>query len=519
MNFLDALLAALPILVVLALMVFAKRSAALAGAFGLLTSVVLAATYFDPGTAAAPGLVRPLVGAGAEAAFTAGTILWIIFGALCIYQLQQKTHALEQLRSALSSLSDDPRIVVILVAWFFALFSEGAAGFGTAVALSAPFLVGFGFRPADAVVITMLGHGIGVSFGAVGIPTLAQAELVPFDGDAISVPTATFHALIGWVMLVAMLRVATGSDEPSTDADESEPKPNIWGWAAVAAACYLVPMYLIARFVGPELPTLGGALAGGLIFVGLYRWFGRAQTSDETTDKPTALDTATVLRAAAPYLAVIALVLLTRLVAPIADTLGEVTWSWSLWERFQGSMQPILHPGTILIAGFLIGAVAQRATVEEIKDSTLEALRQLLPVALALGAMLGLSRVMAHSGMIEALAAFTAIAAGSAWPFFSPWVGMLGTFVTGSATASNILFSEFQLSTTTRLSMPALTLLGTQNVGAAVGSIVAPSKIIAGGATVGIAGEEGSILRRLIGPAALYIGLTGVMALVTVYLL
>ncbi|QDG49500.1 L-lactate permease [Persicimonas caeni] len=518
MNFLDALLAALPILVVLALMVFAKRSAALAGAFGLLTSVVLAATYFDPGTAAAPGLVRPLVGAGAEAAFTAGTILWIIFGALCIYQLQQKTHALEQLRSALSSLSDDPRIVVILVAWFFALFSEGAAGFGTAVALSAPFLVGFGFRPADAVVITMLGHGIGVSFGAVGIPTLAQAELVPFDGDAISVPTATFHALIGWVMLVAMLRVATGDDEPSES--DTDPKPHIWRWAAVAAACYLVPMYVIARFVGPELPTLGGSLAGGLLFVGLYRWFGGKKEAEQGNEMDAAkMETGTVLRAAAPYLAVIALVLLTRLVAPIADTLGAVTWSWSLWERFEGSMQPILHPGTILIAGFLIGAVAQRATVEEVKDSTLEALRQLLPVALALGAMLGLSRVMAHSGMIEALAAFTAVAAGSAWPFFSPWVGMLGTFVTGSATASNILFSEFQLSTTTRLSMPALTLLGTQNVGAAVGSIVAPSKIIAGGATVGIAGEEGSILRRLIGPAALYIGLTGIMALVAVYLL
>lgn len=516
MSFLDAFFAALPILVVLALMVFAKRSAALAGAFGLLTSVVLAVTYFDPSSPEAPGLVRPLVGAGAEALFTAGTILWIIFGALCIYNLQQKTHALEQLRSALSSLSDDPRIVVILVAWFFALFSEGAAGFGTAVALSAPFLVGFGFRPADAVVITMLGHGIGVSFGAVGIPTLAQAELVPFDGDAISVPTATFHALIGWVMLVAMLRVATGGEAASEG--DTRPRPSIWRWAAVAAACYLVPMYVIARFVGPELPTLGGSLAGGLLFVGLYRWFGRTQKT-EKTDEAAGLDTATVLRAAAPYLAVILLVLLTRLVAPISDALGEVTWAWTLWERFEGSMHPILHPGTMLIVGFLIGALVQRASLQEVKDSTLEALRQLLPVALALGAMLGLSRVMAHSGMIEALAAFAAVAAGGAWPFFSPWVGLLGTFVTGSATASNILFSEFQLSTTTRLSMPALTLLGTQNVGSAVGSIVAPSKIIAGGATVGIAGEEGSILRRLIGPAALYVTLTGLLALVSVYLL
>jgi lactate permease len=133
--------------------------------------------------------------------------------------------------------------------------------------------------------------------------------------------------------------------------------------------------------------------------------------------------------------------------------------------------------------------------------------------------MLALSRVMAHTGMVDALAAFAAVAAGASWPFFAPWVGLLGTFVTGSATASNILFSEFLHTTSTRLSLPSLPLLGAQNAGSAAGSIVAPSKIIAGGATVGIAGEEGTILRRTLGPCLVYITLTGLLALVQVYLL
>jgi lactate permease len=520
MHLIDAALAALPILVVLVLLVLARRSAALAGAAGLLTSLVLAVVYFDPSTPELPGLIRPLVGAGVEAASIAGTILWIIFGALCIYQLQQRTGAIGQLRAALGGLSDDPRIVVILVAWFFALFTEGAAGFGTAVALSAPFLVGFGFKPVDAVVITLIGHGVGVSFGAVGIPTLAQVAFVPFSGQELAHATAPFHALLGWMMLVWMLRAARRFDGPKGNQQEAvDAATTIVGWAGLAAACYLVPMYLIARFVGPELPTLGGSLVGGIVFVGIYRFFGSRSQPRKESQADDILGAGPILRASAPYIAVIVLVLLTRLITPIHDALGALSWSWTLWGSFEGNFDPLLHPGTMLFASFLVGAIVQRASLGQVRDSVVTALAQLVPVALALLAMLALSRVMAHAGMVDALAVFAASAAGGAWPFFAPWIGLLGTFITGSATASNILFSEFQLATSTRLSLPALSVLGAQNAGSAVGSIVAPSKIIAGGATVGIAGQEGTILRRTIGPCLVFITLTGLLTLLQVYLL
>ncbi len=516
MMLLDAALAVLPILVVLAMMIGLKRSAALSGAAGLLTSVVLALTYFQPHLRQAPGLALPLLGAGLEGVFTAGTILWIIFGALCIFQLQERTGAIDHLRAALARISDDPRVIALVVAWFFALFAEGAAGFGTSVALTAPFLVSFGFGAVDAVVATMIGHGIGVSFGAVGIVTLAQAQLVPQTARQLSGAAASFHVVLGLFMLAAMVRVITGATRDEEDEAATHSNKALLGWALLAGVCYLVPMYVIARFVGPELPTLGGALGGGLLFVGLYRLAHRRRTTDDEANAAEA-DARGLWRAASPYLLVVALVLATRLVAPVGDALGLVNWSWTLWGEFEGKFEPLSHPGTLLMVGFLAGALIQRASLSQVRDSLRAAVIQLVPVALALTTMLGLSRVMAHTGMIDALAAFAAQVAGGLWPLFAPWVGLLGSFVTGSGTTSNILFSEFQLATATRLGLPPLVLLGAQNASSGVGSIVAPSKIIAGGATVGVAGEEGSILRRLAGPCLVYVTLVGLLALLRVY--
>jgi lactate permease len=134
-------------------------------------------------------------------------------------------------------------------------------------------------------------------------------------------------------------------------------------------------------------------------------------------------------------------------------------------------------------------------------------------VTIALVAMLGLSRVMVHAGMIDALARAAATSVGSVWPVVAPFVGVLGTFVTGSATASNILFTDFQYATATRLELSPLGILGAQGFGAAVGNIICPHNIIAAGATVGSTGEEGEVLRRTLGVCLLYAFFGGLLAL------
>jgi lactate permease len=138
--------------------------------------------------------------------------------------------------------------------------------------------------------------------------------------------------------------------------------------------------------------------------------------------------------------------------------------------------------------------------------------RQLGPVVLALVAMVAIARTMSQSGMTTELAG-AAAGAGTAWPLVAPAIGALGPFVTGSATASNILFTELQASTAEAVDRPVLPLLGAQGFGAAVGNIVCPHNVVAAAATVGLSGQEGSVLRRTLPVALVYVALGGALAL------
>jgi lactate permease len=484
-------LAALPLALILGGMVWLRRPAAEAGAVGLAVAAVLAVFAFDLAGAAPGGLGPAAAGTALEALHSTMVILWIILPALALYEFQNRTGAILRIRDALSGLTADRRAQAILIAWFFGLFIEGAAGFGTPVALAAPLLVGLGYDPVRAVVLALLGHAAGVSFGAVGTPTLAQVELSGLDPAALAGRVALVHALLGPGLLLAMVKLA--DDGPLTRADLA--------LSAVAAAAFLLPALAIAALVGPEVPSLGGALVGAVVFVLFLRRRGAG----------TVPDLRRLLPDLAPYLAILALVLATRLVAPLADALRAVALDWTLAGGFTGRFEPLYHPGTLLFLGLGAGAfLTGRACF--LAPALRAAIVRLLAVAAALGVMLALSRVMVRSGMIDTLAE-TAALTGPAWPVLAPAVGVLGTFITGSATASNILFTDFQLSAAGTLGLPPLAMTAAQGVGSAVGNIVAPHNIIAGSATVGLVGREGDILRRTALACLLYLLAAGLFTL------
>jgi lactate permease len=536
----STLWAALPILVVLALMVGARWPASRAGVVGAGLAFVVAVAVFGfardlPAATTSVGAVGGTLG---EALFVSATILWIVLPALAIHHLQVATGATERLRVALGGLARDPRLHALLVGWFFALFVEGPAGFGASVALAAPFLVGVGYRPLDAVVVAMLGHAIGVSFGAIGTPIVPQVAATGLAPTAIAAPTATLHLVAGWTLLAVMVVVASRAvGRPARGA--------IWGWAALAGVAFLVPSWLLATLVGPELPTLAGSLVGAGLFVAVLRLRGRRHrpppavptpaapvppieragaTTAEATDRsggahppeeapPSA---GALLRAGAPYLALIALVLVTRLVAPVRATLGGVELAWTLPGGFGGTFAPLTHPGTLLALAFVGGAAVQRVPAAWVLGALRTTVRQLGGVTVALVAMLTLARVMVHGGLTPALAEAAAGGAGSVWPLLAPLVGVLGTFVTGSATASNVLFTDLQVATAEALGLPVATMVGAQGYGAAVGNIVCPHNIVAAGATVGLTGAEGEVLRRTLAPAVGYALLGGALVMAVV---
>jgi len=496
-----AALAATPIALILALMLRWQWSAARAGCAGLALAVVLALGVFGFGRAAdAAGGWRDGVGVAAEGGFLALTILWILWPALALHHLQERSGAIATLRDALARLTPRPALQALLVGWLLALFFEGAAGFGAPVALAAPILVGLGYPPVQAVALALIGHAAGVSFGALGTPVLAQAALSGVDAWQIAWRTALLHAALGAVLMLFFVRMLAASGHRTG-----------FGWPALAAAGFFVPSLALAAWLGPELATLGAALVGGALFVAALRWRNARAAALAPPGGPAAAGAppGALLRALAPYLVLVLLVVATRAVAPLREWLAEAALAWTLFGRYGAGTQWLAHPGTLLLAALLVGARLQGLALREVVSALAQSARRLLPVTVALLAMLLLSRLMLHAGMIGALERGAVAGLGEAWPWVAPAVGALGSFVTGSATASNVLFTTLQAQTAIALGLPVATLLAAQGFGAAVGNIVCPHNVVAGAATVGLAGREGEVLRRTLLPCLAYLALGG----------
>lgn len=480
-----ALVAIAPLALIIFLMAVLRWSAASAGLVGLVAATAGAIGFFGFGKTvhADQDIAGALIGTGAEAAFSSLDILWIILPALSLYELQRHSGAIDAIRAALTSLSPDKTLLALIIAWFFAPFMEGAAGFGTPIALAAPLLVSLGFTPVVAVALPLIGHVVGNSFGALGTPIFAQSDVSGVSGSNIALPTALLHASLAPVLALSIVVIAETGRLQARHAI----------WALVAAVCLVLPYLVLAAFVGPELPALAGALLGGLVFAFLLLRMDARQAQTFDAKSPAS--------AAMPYALLVGLILVTRLVPPIRDALRQVVLEWSLPGAFGGRIAPLYHPGTMLLAGFLFGGLLQGRTLAELAGAVAAAVRRLVPVAIALFTMLAIARLMVHAGMTQALAA-AATRTGWAWPLLAPSVGALGSFITGSTTASNILLTDLQQAAATELRLPPLVLIAAQGFGAAIGNSVALHNIITGAATVGLQGREGDILRKT-GPVCL----------------
>lgn len=491
-----ALLALLPLVLFAALLVGVRWSAAQAGGVAALLALVLAINTFSY-----PMSVAALAGPLLEATFTAATILWIILPALAIYEWQERTGQTQLIGRWLASVSPSPQITALLVGWFFALFLEGAAGFGTPVALAAPLLVSLGFPPVRALLCALIGHAAGVSFGAVGTPMMPLLHAATVDPRTLSLLILLLHGMLGWILAVAVYRLArTGEERPEKPA----------GWLAVPAAVLLffVPAALFAACAGPELPTLGGALVGAVLFVLLTRRGAAAPGAPAHTVPGRAL-----LKAALPYVLILALILATRLAGPLRTTLQRLEIGWTLTDSFGGSVAILYHPGTMLALALLLTAAVKRDSGAILGSALKAAAGRLPPVALALITVLLMARIMVHSGMIDALAEGAGRLLGAAWPVAVPLVGALGSFITGSATASNIVFTGFQTATAATTGLPVALALAGQSLGSAIGNIVAPHNIVAGAATVGLIGREGEVMKRTLPLCLAYTLAGGVIVL------
>src|SRR5262252_1299475 len=359
-----ALIATVPLVLIVLVMAAWGWSAANAGLVGFVAAVVGAVGFFGFGTSihGEQGIAGALIGTGAEAVFSTVDILWIILPALSLYELQQRSGAIDAIRTGLVRLSSDKTLLAIIIAWFFAPFIEGAAGFGTPIALAAPLLVSLGFTPVVAVTLPLIGCVTGTSFGALGTPIFAQADVSGISGTSIAPPTALLHASLAPLLVLSIVFIAgTGRFQAKYAA-----------WAIVAAVCFVLPYLALAAWVGPELPTIGGALAGGSAFAFVLR---RTHAQQAGT-----LDARSLAIAALPYVVLVGLILVTRLIPQIRDPLRQVVLEWALPGPFGGRIEPLYHPGTMLFAGFLFGGLLQGRKPAELASAVAAAACRLAPV-------------------------------------------------------------------------------------------------------------------------------------------
>lgn len=489
-------------------------------------------------------------------------ILWIIFGAILLLNTLKHSGGIAAIRNGFSGVSPDRRVQAIIVAWLFGSFIEGASGFGTPAAVAAPLMVALGFPALAAVVVGMMIQSTPVSFGAVGTPIvvgvsggLDQAgisETLTTGGSSweayfqlVTSEVAITHGIVGLFMPLIMVTVMVrffGANRSWREGLDIAP------FALFAGACFVVPYALAGVLLGPEFPSMIGAMVGLAIVVPAARrgflmprttwdfpessswpdeWIGKL---DIKLDQVAGRAPMSVFMGWLPYVLLAVLLVISRTVAPVKEALLSLSFGWSgiLGESdISGSLEPLYLPGGILVMVVLIAMALHRMRGQQVQAAFSESTRALLGAGFVLLFTIPMVRILINSGVNQAdlvsmpvaMAQFVADSVGGIYPLFAPAVGALGAFIAGSNTVSNLMLSDFQFSVAEALELSTAMMVALQAVGAAAGNMIAIHNVVAASATVGLLGREGTTLRKTILPTLYYVTFTGLLGLIAFYVL
>ncbi len=551
-----SLLAFAPLVLAAVLLVGLNWPAKRAMPVVLLVTALIALTAWDM-------TVNRVLASSLQGLVLTGAILWIIFGAILLLNTLKHSGAIKAIRGGFSNISPDRRVQVIIVAWLFGCFIEGASGFGTPAAVAAPLLVALGFPAMGAVMLGMMVQSTPVSFGAVGTPIVVgvaggldkaglSQQLLAKGSEwetfyrLITSEVAITHALIGIAMPLLMCVMLTrffGRNKSWTEGLAIAP------FALFAGLAFVIPYAAAGVFLGPEFPSIIGALVGLVIVVPAAKagfllpkkswdfadakdwpeqWMGSIQIKlDDMADKPAM----SVGLAWLPYLLLAGLLVLSRVNADVkAFFLNNLVLGWKniLGETgLSGSIEFLYLPGGIIVMVVLATFFLQRMKFSELRAAVSESSRTLLGAGFVLIFTIPMVRILINSGvnlgglpsMPRAMAELVASSVGHVYPFFAPAVGALGAFIAGSNTVSNLMLAQFQFDTAHLIGVSGAMLVAAQAVGAAAGNMIAIHNVVAASATVGLLGREGAVLRMTIIPTIYYLIMAGLLTLIAIHVI
>ncbi|QDV47203.1 L-lactate permease [Stieleria neptunia] len=560
METIAPLLAFTPILVVAVLLVALRMPASRAMPIAYVSVVVLAYFVWKLDTAT-------IAAASVNGLVVTAQLLFIIFGAILLLNTLSESGALAVIRRGFTDITPDRRVQVILIAWLFGSFIEGSAGFGTPAAVCVPLLVGLGFPAKSAVVSGMLIQCTPVSFGAVGTPILIGVKnglsgsdtvvayardqlgaggdiwstLLPLVGGRV----AFVHMICG--LLIPLLVVAVMTRFFGVNRSWREGL-RIWPFALFASLSMTIPSTIIANTLGPEFPSLIGALVGLSLTVPLARrgWllpsepaWQFADASDWPADWNGNVDIRlkdaghrlSIVRSWAPYLMIAVLLVLTRLPSlELGQWLKSITIpsDAALTENLFGSaisvkpVAPLYLPGALFVLVCLLTIPLHRMSKRAVLEATTRSMRMVVSASLALLFAVPMVQLFINStggeagydSMPKVLAGGVSSLVGGGWPLLSPLVGGLGAFVAGSNTISNMMFSLFQFQVGQNIGADPIWIVALQAVGGAAGNTICVHNVVAACAVVGLVGREGDIIRITAMVFLYYVVVAGVIGMI-----
>lgn len=460
---------------------------------------------------------------------TALTIVFILFGALVLLNTLRNTGAVDRMNQGFQNISGDMRIQAVLVAFLFGSVIEGAAGFGTPAMVTAPLMLALGFRPLAAVVMALVADSSAVAFGAVGTPVLVGLGNIPSADSAFFHDVASTITLIDLFagtfipfILIVILTLFFGKGKGIKDAFSVLP------WTLLIGITYTASALLYASLFGPEFVAILAALTGLIVaaFTAKKGWllpkseWQDALKEDFTVNKEK--KSMSLLSAWSPYLIVVGLLLLTRVVPWIEEFTTyaiDLTWNNILGvEGITSDWGLLYSPGTILLISAFLSILIQRKSISNFAKASRDSMPTLKSTGITLIVTLAMVQVFTNSSlnvndltsMPDYIAQVLAKNFGGVWIFIAPFLGELGAFITGSATVSTLTFSPIQYSVATETGTDVNTVLAAQLIGAGAGNMFCVHNVVAAGAVVGMVGKEGDIIRKTLGPALLYGLLVGI---------
>ncbi|WHH51752.1 lactate permease LctP family transporter [Pseudomonas sp. Ap32] len=532
---LSALAAVIPIVFFfLALAVF-RLKGHVAGSITLALSILVAIFAFQMPVDMA------LAAAGYGFLYGLWPIAWIIVAAVFLYKLTVKSGQFEVIRSSVLSITDDQRLQVLLIGFCFGAFLEGAAGFGAPVAITAALLVGLGFNPLYAAGLCLIANTAPVAFGALGIPIIVAGQVTGIDAFHIGAMTGRQLPLLSLFVpfwLVFMMDGLRGVKET-------------WPAALVAGLSFAVTQYFTSNFIGPELPDITSALAS-LICLTLFlkvwqpkRAFSEAKGSvgaavvQPSGSQPSPYSFGEIFKAWSPFLILTVLVTiwtlkpfkaafspggamynfvfnfaiphLDQLVIKTAPIVAAPTAMPAVFK-----LDPISATGTAIFLSALISMAVLKINFKTGLTTFKETFWELRWPILSIGMVLAFAFVTNYSGMSSTMALVLA-GTGAAFPFFSPFLGWLGVFLTGSDTSSNALFSSLQATTAHQIGVNDTLLVAANTSGGVTGKMISPQSIAVACAATGLVGKESDLFRFTVKHSLFFATIVGLITLVQAY--